>query len=427
MTKWVARCALLGLVLMFPRASWAQAADQEALRVFLDCQFFCDFDHLRREITYVNWVRDRQDAQVHVLVTTQQTGGGGTEYTFAFIGLENFAGVRDTLLHVEGPTDTEDERRTDITRVLKLGLVRYVARLAIAENIDVVHAAPQQERSVAAAPGDDAWNFWVFRTRLGGGLNGEERQRSYRINGSLSANRTTEDFKITLSANGSYNNDKFELSDGTEFESTSSSLSWSGLAVWSMGEHWSAGGTGRVSASTFFNQDLNIRVTPAVEYNVYPYSESTRRQLTFMYSAGIQGFKYEEETIFDRTSEVHPIHEFEVSLSVRQPWGSINTSVEAFQFLHDLGKHSVEFFGSVNVRLFRGLELNLFGSIERTKDQIYLEKGGATDEEVLLRRRQLGTDYRYFTNISLRYTFGSIFNNVVNPRFEGGGGGFFFF
>ena len=48
-----------------------------ALRVFLDCGWYCDFDHLRTEITFVNWVRDRADAQVHVLVTQQTTGGGG--------------------------------------------------------------------------------------------------------------------------------------------------------------------------------------------------------------------------------------------------------------------------------------------------------------------------------------------------------------
>lgn len=64
------------------------AQQTEALRVFLDCQtFFCDFDHFRREIAFVNWMRDRQDAQVHILGTGQGTGGGGREFTFTFIGL----------------------------------------------------------------------------------------------------------------------------------------------------------------------------------------------------------------------------------------------------------------------------------------------------------------------------------------------------
>ncbi len=64
------------------------------------------------------------------------------------------------------------------------------------------------------------------------------------------------------------------------------------------------------------------------------------------------------------------------------------------------------------------MQFNLFGSIARIKDQIFLPKEGATDEEILVRRRALGTDYRYFMNVSLSYTFGSIFNNIVNPRFD---------
>src|SRR6267143_921287 len=66
-----------------------------AVRVFLDCpDTFCDFDYYRTEITFVNWVRDRQFAQVHLLITTQDTGGG-REYTLTFIGLERFAGAAD--------------------------------------------------------------------------------------------------------------------------------------------------------------------------------------------------------------------------------------------------------------------------------------------------------------------------------------------
>jgi hypothetical protein len=42
---------------------------------------------------------------------------------------------------------------------------------------------------------------------------------------------------------------------------------------------------------------------------------------------------------------------------------------------------------------------------------------------VLLRQKQLETNYSYYAFMSLNCTFGSILNNVVNPRFGGGGGG----
>src|SRR5258707_15437038 len=73
-----------------------RTVQDSAVRVFLDCpDTFCDFDYYKTEITFVNWVRDRQFAQVHVLVTAQQTGGG-QEDTLTVIGLERFAGAEDT-------------------------------------------------------------------------------------------------------------------------------------------------------------------------------------------------------------------------------------------------------------------------------------------------------------------------------------------
>ena len=44
--------------------------------VFLDFNARnCDFDHFRREIPWVNWVRDRKDGDIHLLITQQRTGG----------------------------------------------------------------------------------------------------------------------------------------------------------------------------------------------------------------------------------------------------------------------------------------------------------------------------------------------------------------
>jgi hypothetical protein len=77
------------------------------------------------------------------------------------------------------------------------------------------------------------------------------------------------------------------------------------------------------------------------------------------------------------------------------------------------------------VRLFRELSLNAYYAWLR--DQIYRSAEGATPEEILLRQRQLETSYRCFYNIGFEYRFGSIFDNVVNPRFGCGGGELIFF
>ncbi len=71
------------------------ATQDSAIRVFSDCPNYgpgCAFDFVRTEITWINWVRNREDADVHVLVTTQPTGGGGNEYTVSLIGLRRCTG-----------------------------------------------------------------------------------------------------------------------------------------------------------------------------------------------------------------------------------------------------------------------------------------------------------------------------------------------
>src|SRR5207237_8641994 len=86
-----------------------RTAQDSAVRVFLDCpDTFCDFDYYRTEITFVNWVRDRQFAQVHVLITTQSTGGG-REYTMALIGLGRCARSVDTPQLRSRSPGTEDD------------------------------------------------------------------------------------------------------------------------------------------------------------------------------------------------------------------------------------------------------------------------------------------------------------------------------
>jgi hypothetical protein len=57
------------------------------------------------------------------------------------------------------------------------------------------------------------------------------------------------------------------------------------------------------------------------------------------------------------------------------------------------------------------------GSFAFVHDQISLPLGVSTLEDVLLQRKMQATDYSYYTYFGFTYTFGSIYNNVVNPRF----------
>ncbi|MBA3641301.1 MAG: hypothetical protein H0W53_18930 [Acidobacteria bacterium] len=416
------------LVLIGPaRATYAQSVppagqfDAARLKVYLDCQYECDFDYLRTNVAFVDWVRDRADSDIHLLVTTQTTGGGGSSWTLKFIGAGPQAGADETLTFSTASTDTSDARRKELARLVRLGLTRYVVRAGQTNSLDVTFKPPAA-LDAQTTPQKDPWNYWVFRTGVNGNLGGEQTSKngSYRLN--LSANRVTEAWKINLSTNGSYRENTFEISETTTIRSITRSWGVNTLVVKSLGPKWSAGVRANLSGSTFSNQDWVLGITPGIEFDVFPYAESTRRSWTFLYSIGAERANYTDETIFGKLEETVPIHSIGSNLGLRQPWGSAGASASFSQHLNKPERTRLSIFANADVRLFKGFSFNMFGDYSRIRDQINLKRGGASVDEVLLRQRQLATGYRYFVGFGVSYSFGSIFNNVVNPRFGGGGG-----
>ena len=405
------------------------AADSAATgkpRVFIDCDE-CDDDFLRNEIAWIDHVRDRAVADVHVLVTTARTGSGGRQYTAHFIGLREYAGKQDTLSYSARVAESSDETRRGIAGILKLGLVRFAAQSAVAQTLTIT--ARTGGPAAAARPARDPWNLWVFRTSARGFFNGEKTTKFANMSSSVSANRISNAWKTNFGVNLNYSESKFTFTDGRKFNNYSRGYGANSLIVKSLGPHWSAGQRSSISSSTFLNQELAARLAPAIEYNFFPYSESTRRQFTVQYSAGLNHFRYEDTTIYNEIQETRGDQALIASFDVKQPWGSVNTSFEAAAYLHDFSKNRLVFFTNLDWRLIKGLSVSLSGNASLIRDQLHIAGGQLTDEEVLLRRRQLATSYRYFASIGLNYSFGSIYSNIVNSRFGGssGGGTVFFF
>ncbi len=148
--------------------------------------------------------------------------------------------------------------------------------------------------------------------------------------------------------------------------------------------------------------------------------------LTLQYATGINFFRYQDTTIFDKISEVRGDQTLTASLDLKQPWGSVSSSLEGAAYIDDFTKRHLVFFNSLDLRLFKGFSFFSFGQLSLLQDQLYLPRGSLSDQERLLRRRQLATSYTYFVNLGLSYSFGSIFNNIVNPRFGGTSGGITF-
>jgi hypothetical protein len=414
--------ALVFLTTASPQQTAPQSSVRAGLtRVFLDCQQQCDFDFMRTEVKFVDYVRDRKDADVHVLVTTQGNATGGQDFLIQYIGLGRFEGVTRTIRYSSTGTETSDERRRGFTRTFGLGLVPFLYDTTAMNDLRLLFDPPRVSLAPTEASAKrDPWNLWIFRLGSGITLNGESRgsERGIRVN--LNANRTTDEWKIALNSNLEYEENTFKLSSGGEFTSVSKNWFARAMAIRSLGtDHWAAALRSSIGASTFENRDLATRAAAGIEYSFFPYAESTRRALYAQYTVGINRIQYRELTIFDKLDETVYDQVFETTLSLRQPWGSTRVSLEAANYLHDFSKHRVAFEGRMDVRLFRGFSLNLNGNASRVRDQLYLPKGGASDEEILLRLRRLQTSYRYGLSVGFNYQFGSIFNNVVNPRFEG--------
>lgn len=266
----VPACLVPGLATAQTPSDTTQALEG-APRVFVDCQTFgCDSDFFRTEIRFVNYVLDRQVADVHVLVVSQSTGGGGRAYTLDFIGLRRFAGLRDTLAVTTAATASDDDVRRALARQLRRGLFRYAARTPIADRLDVRYDAPANA-SAQAVPTRDPWNSWVFRANVNGNGSGEDRFRNLSLYGSLNASRVTPDSKTNFSLSGNRNAQTFELSDGSSTTNLRTSYGASALAVRSLGPHWSAGMQAMANHSDRENYDLDLTVAPTVEYSLFPY------------------------------------------------------------------------------------------------------------------------------------------------------------
>jgi hypothetical protein len=402
-----------------PQAQPTPTDRPDAVRVFLDCPS-CDETYIRTEITFVSYVRDRTVADVHVLVTTQGTGGGGIQYSLKFIGLDRFEGADQSLTYSAPRTATPDERRRGLASILKLGLVRYVAETPLASRLSLRFEGGKG--AAPLAPAHDPWNFWVFRIAGNGGFDGEQSTSERRVSMNASANRTTEAWKLSFGASANYRSERFDVENDETLTAIRRNYDWRGLVTKSLNSRWSVGATAALSASTFTNYDLRSRLGPGIEYNVFPYSESTRRILTLFYTVGVQTADYTEETIYGRLRETLADHQFEVSMGLRQPWGTANAAFDTSQYLNRPGKWRIGGWGSLDVRLFKGFSVFLDGNVSRRRDQLSLRRGEASTEEILIRQRELATDYAYNFGFGISYSFGSMFNNVVNPRFRSAGG-----
>ena len=385
------------------------------VRVFLDCQSRnCNASEFRTEVTFVDWVREREASNIH-LIMTSQSAGAGTEYVFDFLGSGPFLGMDAEVRYTSPSTDTQDETLGGLTRTLAAGLAGYAARLGYGASLEIT-PLPSPTAS-PAVPATDPWNLWVFELGANFEMRGEERESSQEFGGSFSANRTTPDWRIEFEVDGEFSERRVELNDGREFVRAQDEWEVESLVVRSLAPHWSGGAEVGANTSTRFNRDLGFRAGAALEWSYFPYPEANRRQFVVQYQLGVAQIRYEDETIFGKLEETLADQRLAAVYELRQPWGDASFTAGWSNYLHDWDRFALAVGADFGIRLFRGLELNVQGEYDIIRNQLYLPAEDLSDEEILVQQRALATGYEYSVDVGIRYRFGSVYNNVVNNRF----------
>jgi hypothetical protein len=387
-----------------------------ALKFFLDCRS-CDMNYTRQAIPYVNYVRDTREAEVYLLVTSQFAGSGGEKFTFTFEGQGKFKGLNDTLFYTSNPDETGSVKREKKTSLMKMGLMRYVARTPLFNEIEIKNNSGLEQEEVV-----DKWNNWVFKLQTSPFFSAEESFKRLSFFNSIDITKITPELKLEIQLD-QFNNRRKYIEGGVETVYLVNSESISNLFVKSFGDHWSAGLKWDMGASTSENYNLHTDFMPTIEYDIYPYSEATHRQFRLLYSAGYEFSNYIDSSIFNKTREGLYKHRLSVAYQVQEKWGSINFSFSGSNYLHDFSKNKLEFWGFMRLRIIKGLSLSVNGGVAYINDQFNLRKGDLSEAERLLRLKEQATNFSIQGGVSISYTFGSIYNNVVNPRFGNGGGG----
>ena len=392
------------------------AGRERPLRVFIDCAS-CgdDLEYIRAGAAFVDHMRDPADADLYVFIAHQPAGASGHEVTILLKGHGPIAGMNDTLRYFARSEDSDDERRRELARHFRLGLVRYAVRGPAADRLDVTDAGAGGPKPTG---GRDPWRAWVYKIGFGGRANGAASQSSLSLDWALSGARVTASHKFRAEGRGTYSEDRFgDLSAGQELLSISRQQRMHARLVWSVGPRWSTRVSGEIFSYKFANVDFQSALQWGLEYAVFPYEESLRREFRIAYSLGAQRVRYHETTIYDRMREVLLHEAIEVTLQRNEDSGTATLYLDAQHFLHDLRLYHLRATASLSRRLSRGVSLVLSASGARIHDQLSLPRGAASDDEILLRQRLLATDYDYSLTAGLTFTFGSKLSRAVNPRF----------
>jgi len=414
--KYLIPHALIAIILILASNiaySQVNTGKNTPINFFLDCDD-CDFAFVRQELSFVPFVRDPKLADVHILVTDSETGSGGNKYFLNFIGQNDFLESDYEYTIYTKQADSDDDIRKSLLKIIKIGILPYYSKTTLIDkiNIDIEDSEDRAADDMVI----DRWNKWVYRISTGGEFQKEESQNEYSLTTEASAEKITEEWKTSIEATYEMDSENY-YDDGKKITNNQDSRELSAEFIKSLNEKWSAGIFGSYSSRTYLNIENKFGTSAGIEYNIFPWKDCNRRVFAIRYSAGVNYYDYHEETIYDKMSESLWSESLGLNIELNQPWGEFSVGLKGSHYFHDLTKNRLTLESDFSIRMTKNLSVFCEIESQLVHDQLYLPKGNASLEDVLLKRRKLATTYEISGQVGFRFTFGSIYNNIVNERF----------
>ena len=393
------------ILLLF--VSFSSLSQEKKLKAYIECR--CDENYLKQETSFLEYVRDQDLADIEIFVRDERNPTGSRSFEIKIDGNNDYEEISSITVAVGYANDTSSTLRDKLLNKLKLALVPFLDKGNYNLKVDI------DSNFEDLSANDDKWKNWVFE--LSGSYNNdkEESRQTNRYEIEFEIDKLTEDWRIGMELKRNESNRKF-FSEDDVYTSNRKSTSFNGRIVRSISDHFSAGAFFGLYQNTYENVDLNRYIAPAIEYSFYPYEDVLSKEITLAYRIGVGKRDYIEKTIYGFEKQKLSSQTLSLNIRFRQKWGNISSYLNATQFLNDGSKKRFSLRSDLDIRVYEGLAVRLSGNINLIREQYNLAAGSTSIEDLLLQQRQIATDYRTNFSVGLSYTFGSIYNSIINTR-----------
>ena len=395
---------LILLLLFIPLIFYGQ---NNKLKAYLDCR--CDQNYLKQQTSFLEHVRDQNLSDIEIFILDVRNPTGTRTFEIKVDGNNEYQEISSSTLVSGYANDTSSTLRDKLLNKLKLALIPFLDKASYNIKVDV------DSNFDDLTVNDDKWKNWVFE--LSGSYNDdkEESRKTNRYELEFEIDKLTPEWRIGMEIKRNESNGKF-FSNDKVYISNRKTTSISGRVVRSISDHFSAGIFSSAYQNTYENIDFNRYIAPAIEYSFYPYKDVLSKEITLAYRIGIGKRNYIEKTIYGYEKQKLSSQTLSLNIRFRQKWGNISSYLNATQFLNDGTKKRFSLRSDLDLRVFEGLAVRFSGNVNLIREQYSLAAVSTSIEELLLQQRQIATDYRTNFSVGLSYTFGSIYNSVINTR-----------